>query len=189
MDMMLAELEREFRENWSGFRPASYDPYLQQVEEELRTDLLIRMLCAEIEFSYQPPVALRNDSSLVPLEDVDDQRVRPTLRLFLLQFPELRSRVDGIIQLSVLEYALRIRYDTKPPNIASYLELCETEQERLGGLLQLTEYRIADSRADNEQSSLPIKSGDSTEPETNTEKPVVLDRLPCNLGNYYLKKQ
>ncbi len=189
MDMMLAELERGFRENWSGFRPAAYDPILKQVDEDLRTDLLIRMLCAEIEFSYQPPVAFRNESSVIPSGDDDDQRVRPTLRLFLLQFPELRSRVDGIIQLSVLEYALRIRYDSKPPNIASYLELCESEQERLGGLLQLTEYRIADSRADNEQSSLPIKSGDSTEPETNTEKPVVLDQLPCNLGCFLLIRQ
>ncbi len=125
MDMMLAELERGFRENWSGFRPAAYDPILKQVDEDLRTDLLIRMLCAEIEFSYQPPVAFRHESSVIPSADDDDQRVRPTLRLFLLQFPELRSRVDGIIQLSVLEYALRIRYDSKPPNIASYLELCE----------------------------------------------------------------
>ena len=124
MEMMLAELERGFRENWSGFQPSAYEPYLQQVDSELRTDLLIRLLCAEIEFNYQPPVVFRNESSVIPLADVDDQRVRPSLRLFLLQFPELRRRVDGIIQLSVLEYALRIRYDSKPPNIASYLELC-----------------------------------------------------------------
>ncbi len=189
MDLMLAELERGFRENWCGFRPSAYGPYLEQVDDELRSDLLIRLLCAEIEFSYQPPVVFRTESSSIPLCDDDDQRVRPTLRLFLLRFPELRSRIDGIIQLSVLEYALRIRYDTKPPNIASYLELCESEQERLGGLLQLTELRIGDNRENTEQSSLPVKSGDSTEPEHSTEKPVVLDQLPCNLGCFLLIRQ
>lgn len=189
MDLMLAELERGFRENWSGFRPSAYEPYLSQVDEELRSDLLIRLLCAEIEFSYQPPAMFRNESSVVALPDDDDQRVRPTLRLFLLRFPELRTRIDGIIQLSVLEYALRIRYDSKPPNISSYLELCESEQDRLGGLLQLTEMRIGDSRENTEQSSLPVKSGDSTEPETSTEKPVVLDQLPCNLGCFLLIRQ
>lgn len=192
MDMMLAELERGFRENWTGFKPSSYDKYLQQVDEELRTDLLVRLLCAEIEFRFQPPVLFRSESSAVPIdsEDDDDQRVHPTLRLFLLRFPELRSRIDGIIQLSVLEYALRIRFDTKPPNIASYLELCEGEQERLGGLLQLTELRIADSRGRNDDnSSMPVKSGDSTEPETTSEKPVVLDQLPCNLGCFLLIRQ
>ncbi|MDX1926671.1 MAG: protein kinase [Pirellulaceae bacterium] len=189
MDMMLAELERGFRENWSGFRPSAYEPYLQQVDDELRSDLLIRLLCAEIEFSYQPPVVFRNESSVVPMSDDDDQRVRPTLRLFLLRFPELRSRVDGIIQLSVLEYALRIRYDSKPPNISSYLELCESEQDRLGGLLQLTEMRIGDSRELPAANPIPVKSGDSTEPESSTEKPVVLDQLPCNLGCFLLIRQ
>ncbi len=111
------------------------------------------------------------------------------MRLFLLRFPELKKRIDGIIQLSVLEYALRIRYDSKPPNISSYLELCEQEHERLGGLLQLTEYRIADSRAHVDQTSAPIKSGDSTEPETGTEAPVILDQLPCNLGCFLLIRQ
>ena len=189
MDMMLAELERGFRDNWSGFKPSSYESYLSQIDEDQRTDLLIRLLCAEIEFSYQPPVLFRNESSVIPIEADDDQRVRPTLRLFLLRFPELRNRIDGIIQLSVLEYALRIRFDSKPPNIASYLELCEQEQERLGGLLQLTEYRIADSRQRSESSSEPVKSGDSTEPETHNEKPVVLEQLPCNLGCFLLIRQ
>ncbi len=189
MDLMLAELERGFRENWTGFRPSEYEAYLQQVDEELRSDLLIRLLCAEIEFTYQPPVLFRNESSAIPADDDDDQRVRPTLRLFLLRFPELRRRIDGIIQLSVLEYALRIRYDSKPPNIASYLELCEGEQERLGGLLQLTEMRIADNRDNSVQSSIPVKSGDSTEPESSSEKPVVLDQLPCNLGCFLLIRQ
>lgn len=189
MDMMLAELERGFRENWSGFRPSAYEPYLQQVDEDMRSDLLIRLLCAEIEFSYQPPVVFRNESSVVPISDDDDQRVRPTLRLFLLRFPELRSRVDGIIQLSVLEYALRIRYDSKPPNISSYLELCENEQDRLGGLLQLTEMRIGDARELPAANPIPVKSGDSTEPESSTEKPVVLDQLPCNLGCFLLIRQ
>lgn len=189
MDMMLAELERGFRENWNGFKPADYDTYLNQIDEEQRTDLLIRLLCAEIEFSYQPPVIFRNESSVIPVEADDDQRVRPSLRLFLLRFPELRKRIDGIIQLSVLEYALRIRFDSKPPNIGSYLELCEQEQERLGGLLQLTEYRIADSRQRVESSFGPVKSGDSTEPETLGEKPVVLEQLPCNLGCFLLIRQ
>ena len=190
MDLMLAELERGFRENWSGFKPAAYEPYLQQVDEDLRSDLLIRLLCAEIEFSYQPPVVFRNESSAVPMsDDDDDQRVRPTLRLFLLRFPELRTRIDGIIQLSVLEYALRIRYDSKPPNISSYLELCESEQDRLGGLLQLTEMRIGDNREPATPNAVPVKSGDSTEPECSTEKPVVIDQLPCNLGCFLLIRQ
>ncbi len=187
--MMLAELERGFRENWTGFKPATYETYLSQIDEDQRTDLLIRLLCAEIEFSYQPPVLFHSDSSATPVETDDDQRVKPSLRLFLLRFPELRKRVDAIIQLSVLEYALRIRFDSKPPNISSYLELCEQDQDRLGGLLQLTEFRITDSRQRADHSSEPVKSGDSTEPETTSETPVILEQLPCNLGCFLLIRQ
>ena len=186
MDMILAELERDFRDNWTGFKPGSYSSYLDQVDDDQRTDLLIRLLCAEIEFCYQPPVLFRMDTPGVVQEADEDQRVRPSLRLFLLRFPELRKRIDGIIQLSVLEYALRIRFDAKPPNIASYLDLCEEAQDRLSGLLQLTELRIVDSRERSDNSVVPVNSGDSTEPELIHEKPVVLEQLPCNLGCFLL---
>jgi len=189
MDIILAELERDFRENWTGFMPGAYASYLGQVEDDQRTDLLIRLLCAEIEFCYQPPVLFRTDSPAGTVEADEDQRVRPSVRLFLLRFPELRKRVDGIIQLSVLEYALRLRFDSRPPNITSYLDLCEEEQDRLGGLLQLTEYRIADSRERSDASFVPVNSGDSTEPELRNEKPVVLEQLPCNLGCFLLIRQ
>lgn len=190
MDIMLAELEREFRENWLGYEPSRYELYLQQVDVDLRTDLLIRLLCAEIEFKYQPPNIFSGQSSLCAMDE-DEQRVRPSLRLFLLRYPELRSRVDGLIQLSVLEYALRIRFENNPPSISSYLELCDQEQgqQRLNGLLQLTELKLSDNRFLESQTSAAVVSGDSTVPEQTTDVKVQLEQLPCNLGCFLLIRQ
>jgi eukaryotic-like serine/threonine-protein kinase len=191
MDVMLAELERDFRDNWSGFDPAKYDRYLEQVDSDLKLDLLIRLLSAEIEFAYQPPVTFHH-LTLVPTADEDDQRVKPNLRLFLLKFPELRQRVDGIIQLSVLEYALRIRFEEVPPNVSSYLDLCERDQDRLGGLLELTERKLLDSRPAEFPNSSDVaapSASDSTVPESKSEKPILLDQLPCNLGCFLLIRQ
>ncbi len=187
MDMMLAELEREFRENWFGFEPSRYDLYLQQVDADLRTDLLIRLLCAEIEFKYQPPNIFSGQSPLHTVDE-DDQRVQPSLRLFLLRFPQIRLRIDGLIQLSVLEYALRIRFESNAPSISSYLELCDQEQgqQRLNGLLQLTERKLMDSRSSETQPPAVVSSGDSTVPEQISDAKVQLEQLPCNLGCFLL---
>ena len=185
--MMLAELEREFRENWFGFEPSRYDLYLQQVDEDLRTDLLIRLLCAEIEFKYQPPNIFNGQSPLHTVDE-DDQRVQPSLRLFLLRYPEIRSRIDGLIQLSVLEYALRIRFESNAPSISSYLELCDQEQgqQRLNGLLQLTERKLTDNRILDGDTPPAVTCGDSTVPEQSSDAKVQLEQLPCNLGCFLL---
>lgn len=184
---MLADLEREFRDNWLGYEPTKYAAYLHQVEPELRLDLLIRLLSAEIEFAYQPPVMFHDQA--LPAGDEDDERVKPSLRLFLLQFPELRKRVDGVIQLSVLEYALRIRFESTPPNACSYIELCDREQERLGALLQLTERKLQDVKTVEPSANSSLSRSDTTIPEGKSEKPVLLDQLPCNLGCFLLIRQ
>ncbi len=189
MDVMLAELERDFRDKWVGYDPSRYESYLKQVDSDMRLDLLIRLLSAEIEFAYQPPVVFRHPAQ-PDAEDEDDQRIRPNLRLFLLKFPELKHRVDGLIQLSVLEYALRIRFEPDPPNAGSYLELCDRDQDRLGSLLELTERKLMDSRPPETTVSSRIPStSDSTVPESKSEKPVLLDQLPCNLGCFLLIRQ
>ncbi len=58
----------------------------------------------------------------------DDERVDPRVMLFLHQFPKLREHRELLIQLVMLEFALRLRFDPKTPNYDSYLDLCPTRK-------------------------------------------------------------
>lgn len=186
MDPMLAELEREFRDKWQCYNPSDYDNYLCQIDSEKRADLLVRLLSAEIEFAFQPPALLEDEFEADGLED--ESRVRPNVQLLLLRYPELRKRSDVVIQLAVLEYALRVRFESALPNVESYVQLCENqkEQERLDGLLQLTQRKLADTRTTVSAESKLVTKSDSTIRESDKEASVQLDQMPCNLGCFLL---
>ncbi|MCC7335697.1 MAG: protein kinase [Pirellulaceae bacterium] len=115
----------------------------------------------------------------------DDQRVKPCVPLFLVQFPELAGRNELLIRLIVLEYALRLRYDPCPPNPESYLPLCEQGGDQLIRLLELTENKLPQSRSASSPAE-PLKHSDSTIKEASLSASITLDPLPLNLGCFLL---
>ncbi len=145
-DVSIAEQEARYRAEWNGFAPARLTEFLQRVPEGGRAEMLVRLLGAELEYAYQPPLgrgvpeyrAGRGPAGV----DEDEERVRPSLQLFVLQFPELLGDSESLIRLAVLEYALRLRFDEVPPNPDSYLPLCPDAAERLYQLLRLTDRRL-----------------------------------------------
>lgn len=118
-------------------------------------------------------------------EDDHDQRVRPCVPLFLLRFPELSRRSELVIRLIILEYALRLRHDPRPPNPESYLPLCEQARDQLIRLLELTENTLPVGRVSNSPVG-PIGRSDSTIKEALLSASIVLDPLPLNLGCFLL---
>lgn len=179
MEIDIAEIEREFRQSWRTYDPSRYGEFLAKASTENRSELLARMLGAELEYSFQPPL----DEDATTVTEVDDERVRPSLQLFVLRFPELSENSEVLIRLSVLEYALRLRYDDIPPNPDSYLPLCENAQERLSKLLRLTEEKLPPR---GESYSEPAGASDSTVKETKASVSITLDPLPFNLGCFLL---
>lgn len=116
----------------------------------------------------------------------DDQRVRPCVPLFLVQFPELVGHSDLLIRLIVLEYALRLRYDPSPPNPESYLPLCEQASDQLIRLLELTENKLPVGRMASPP-AVPVGHSDSTIKEASLlSASITLDPLPLNLGYFLL---
>ncbi len=205
MKRELQELEQAFRQSWRDFAPDRYAEYLEQITEENRLEMLARILSVELEFAFQPPAPKSTDKSGVGdkvhkdiagevtggvandlTQDVeDDQRVKPCVPLFLLRFPNLAARTDLVIRLIVLEYALRLRYDTRPPNPESYLPLCQQGTDQLIRLLELTESKLPISRSSSEASE-PISHSDSTVKEAALSTSLSLDPLPLNLGYFLL---
>ena len=115
----------------------------------------------------------------------DDQRVKPCVPLFLLRFPELTGRSELVIRLIVLEYALRLRHDPRPPNPESYLPLCAQARDQLIRLLDLTENKLPIGRAANLPVG-PVGRSDSTIKEASLSDSITLDPLPLNLGCFLL---
>lgn len=179
MEIDIAEIEREFRQSWRTYDPSRYSEFLAKTDTENRSELLARMLGAELEYSFQPPL----DEDATTVTEVDDERVRPSLQLFVLRFPELSKNNEVLIRLSVLEYALRLRYDDVPPNPDSYLPLCDQAQERLSKLLRLTEEKLPPR---GESYSEPAGASDSTVKESKASVSITLDPLPYNLGCFLL---
>lgn len=181
MQVEIAELEQEFRQSWRTYDPGRYSRYLSQADQDKRLELLTRLLLAELEFTFQPPVPVDENETTIT-DDDDDERVRPSVRLFMLRFPELNRHDESIIRLSVLEYALRLRHDRIPPNPDSYLSLCGQSQEKLIKLLHLTENKLPISRP------APISAGpsDSTIKESKGDASLTLSPLPFNLGCFLL---
>lgn len=182
MEFELSELEQQFRKSWRTFDPGRYAAFLAQTTEDNRIELLARLLGAELEYTYQPPFSA--DEHETTVED-DDQRIKPSLQLFLLRFPELKDQNEIVIRLSVLEFALRLRHDRVPPNPDSYLMLCSQSQDRLIKLLRLTENKLPVARNDPDP-DLPVGVSDSTVKETRPSVSVTLDPLPFNLGCFLL---
>ncbi len=126
------------------------------------------------------------DADAGSADDIDDdQRVKPCVPLFLLRFPELANRAELVIRLIVLEYALRLRYDTQPPNPESYLPLCQTQTDQLIRLLELTESKLPVHRSQPEVAE-PISHSDSTVKEASVSASISIDPLPLNLGCFLL---
>ncbi|MEO8270436.1 MAG: serine/threonine-protein kinase, partial [Aureliella sp.] len=131
---------------------------------------------------------LSNDGCAEDENDVEidnDQRVKPCVPLFLVQFPELAGRNELLIRLIVLEYALRLRYDPLPPNPESYLPLCEQAGDQLIRLLELTENKLPMGRSTPSPAE-PFTHSDSTIKEASLSASITLDPLPLNLGCFLL---
>lgn len=183
MNSTFTNLEQNFRKSWRGFEPQSYSGYLELVEPGQRLELLARLLSAELEFVFQPPTATLGEEN--PSADGDDERVRPCVQLFALRFPELNSQPDLLIRLIVLEYALRLRHDTHPPNPESYAGLCDSQQDRLLKLLELTESKLPVSHGTRQSLELAGPS-DSTVKEAQGAQCISIEPLPVNLGCFLL---
>lgn len=108
LNAQLAELEQEFRKQWQGYHPQAYAVFLEQVAPEDEAALLARLLAVELEYAYQPPNMLVAPNG-VQLDD--DERVEPRVMLFLHRFPQLKKHRELLIQLVMLEFALRLRFD------------------------------------------------------------------------------
>ncbi len=177
----IVDLEQDFRSSWTSFRPARYGDYLHRVEPDDQPELLTRLISADLEFAYQPPIEITSD-------ECDEERIRPTLPLLLFHFPELRKHPLLLIRLAVLEYALRLRYDGTPPRPESYVQLCEDcpeHAEHLLQLLQRTEDKLPSLKRDH---TLPSQSGanESTIRDESEDSRISLEPLPNNLGCFLL---
>ncbi|GIX00703.1 MAG: hypothetical protein KatS3mg111_4035 [Pirellulaceae bacterium] len=200
---LVAKLEVEFRHQWRGFDPGRIQAYLERVDPRLRGRLLGRLLCAEVEFVYQPPVAAGSDLAEVtphalspasaPLGfrvEEDDERIRPTVELLLLRFPELRKNPDSLITLCVLEFACRLRHDTDSPTPETYLPLLagdEVAQQRLHHLLALTDRRLTSQAT--EDSVIEVAAGDSTVKDAEVQASIASLPLPATLNCFLLLRQ
>lgn len=183
LSAQLAELEQEFRKNWQGYRPHAYEPYLEQVAPEEGVALLARLLSVELEYAYQPPGTFGRTGNVDEVVE-DDDRAQPRVMLFLHRFPQLRQHRELLIQLVMLEFALRLRFDTKTPNYESYLDLCPLEKERLGGMMQVMEEKLY--RLGNDASRTELSKDETTVADGGAEKKISLTQLPCSLGFFLL---
>ncbi|GAB5403110.1 MAG: hypothetical protein Aurels2KO_13410 [Aureliella sp.] len=189
MHSRIAAIEQDFRSAWEGFAPADYEKFLTQVPTANRLELLTRLLSAELEFSFQPPSRLLTPQVVAAGTDIgsvdDDERVRPCVQLFTIRFPEIASNEKALIQLIVLEYALRLHHDAMPPNPESYVGLCDSQSHgRLIQLLELTEDRLPNSQTHEEPRE--VVHGDSTVKDKQLPSLVPIEPLPSHLGSYLL---
>ena len=202
----LSEIEQAFRASWRAFAPHRYPEFLNRTCEANRLELLTRILCAELEFQFQPPQPLSAPAADPPAddaegpedagdvdeaegadgeEDSDDQRVRPCVTLFMLRFPELAQRSELVLRLILLEYALRLQHDSRPPDPESYLPYYPQQGEKLIRLLELTENKLPVHRGATQV--LPsVGHSDSTVKEAALSASLTVDPLPLNLGCFLL---
>ncbi|MFO1065909.1 MAG: protein kinase [Pirellulales bacterium] len=186
LNAQLAELEQSFRRTWKRFAPQSYEAYLEQVDDDERPALLARLISVDLEYAYQPPQLLGEEEETNDFEtDENDERTRPRLQLLLLRFPELSKHRDLIVQLAILEFALRLRFDPESPSLDSYLDMCPNDRERLSDMLQVMESKLG-KQAAGHSSSQVISRNDTTVTEGRGERPLTLSQLPCSLGYFLL---
>lgn len=185
-------MESSFRDGWREFDPSQYSRFLDQVEPQYQLELLARIACAELEFRFQPPASARADCEQDTEQDEhaedegEDARVQPCVQLFLHRFPELKRDKNLLIRLLVLEYALRLQYDSTPPNPESYLSLGGDAREHLCQLLELTELRVP---AHAEQPNpIAVGQSDSTVKDRDVSDSLAIGPLPFNLGCFLLTR-
>ncbi|MCC6510673.1 MAG: protein kinase, partial [Pirellulaceae bacterium] len=182
LNAQLAELEQEFRRQWQGYQPQAYGIFLEQVAPEDEVALLARLLAVELEYAYQPPNLL-DHREFEAVEE--DERVEPRVMLFLHRFPKLKQHRELLIQLVMLEFALRLRFDPQTPNYDSYLDLCPHEKERVGSMMQVMEeklYRLGSTGSGPSDAN----QNDTTVAEGASQKTISLSQLPCSLGYFLL---
>ncbi|MGN6132928.1 MAG: hypothetical protein ACTHOU_00455, partial [Aureliella sp.] len=182
LNAQLAELEQEFRKNWHGYQPQVYSTYLQRVTDDEQVALLARMLSVELEYAYQPPNGLEPPESAGADED---ERAEPRVMLFLHRFPKLRQHRELLIQLAMLEFALRLRFDPEPPNYDSYLDLCPDEKERISNMMEVMEEKLHRAGSTNATHGETQKNN-TTVAEGAAPKTISLAQLPCSLGYFLL---
>ena len=180
LNPVLAELEQQFRKSWRMDITRDFQLYLNQVPQEDRVELLAMLLSAELELAYQPEV-LKCDAPTIAEED---ETTKPRIRLLLARFPELKQRDDLVLQLVMLEVALRVRFDSTAVNCDSYIDLCPKGKDRIESLLQIM--RSTWTRNQTEPTPVFLAGvSDTTVTEALAPSSISLNQLPCSLG-YFL---
>lgn len=177
----LAELEQEFRKAWRADRPSNFESYLCLATPDERVELLARLIGAELELAYQPSAGGGGSTML----SEDDERAKPRMQLLLIRFPELKSREDLVLQLVMLEFALRLRFDTTTLNYDSYVDLCPNGRDRIENLMQVMESKMLSARPATTTFESANRS-DTTVTEFNSSGVINLTQLPCSLGFFLL---
>ncbi len=182
MDVLLNDLEHAYRQQWVSYSPARCREFIAKVaDKQQASELLVRLLCVDLELCR---TAQRG--STVSVGDEDD-RVKPNVALFMLQFPELRENPGGLERVVMLEYALRVQHDGERPNIDSYVELLPSTrlmknlEEAQARLLELN-YSVGDHPAENKE----VEKSRSTVPHASIKDSFVAPSVPFTLGRFLL---
>lgn len=178
---LLIELEQQFRNTWRHHARRDFHGYLNQVPQDERVELLGMLLSAELELAYQPG-AWEPDAPTIAEED---ERTKPRIQLLLAMFPELKQREDLVLQLVMLEVALRLRFDNAAVNFGSYIDLCPQGKDRIEILLDVM-HSSANRKKPALLPVLPVNSSETTVTEAASPQSMSLHQLPCNLGFFLL---
>ncbi|MFO0939440.1 MAG: serine/threonine-protein kinase [Pirellulales bacterium] len=182
MDVLLNDLEHEYRQQWVSYSPARCRQFLARVpDQQQASELLVRLLCIDLELCRTA-----ERGSTMSHGDEDD-RVKPNVALFMLQFPELRENPGGLERVVMLEYALRVQHDGERPNIDSYIELLPST--RLMKNLEEAQARLLElnySVSDNPVESKEVEKSRSTVPQANIKDSFVAPSVPFTLGRFLL---
>ncbi len=179
---MLNELEREYREHWQCYLPLRCREFMAMVADKRQAEeLLIRLLCIDLELFRT--VARGSTQSTVE----DEERAKPCLSLFLIQFPELRDNPAGLERLVMLEFALRVQHDGEQPNIDSYVDFCPSTRllknlEEAQARLQELKYTVLEEPP----SQHPVEKSKSTVPQAGIEDSFTAPSVPFTLGRFLL---
>lgn len=184
----IIRLEQEFREGWSRYDPARWNRFIDKVSDsELRLELTFRLATAELEFAFRQPVDQQSEiQGEVSQHDDEDERVRPSVHLFLFRYPELRDEPSYLVQLCVLEYARRLRHDKIPPRPESYLIYSDCVDEHLGRLLQKIEDTLPAGKVHAHADQCTVSQPGDLTVKDDSEKSISLEPLPQNLGCFLL---
>lgn len=182
MDVLLNDLEHEYRQQWVSYSPSRCRQFLSRVPDQNQaSELLVRLLCVDLELCR----TAERGSTISP--DDEDDRVKPNVALFMLQFPQLRDNPGGLERVVMLEYALRVQHDGERPNIDSYVALLPSTrlmknlEEAQARLLELN-YSVNDNSVERKE----IEKSRSTVPQASIKDSFVAPSVPFTLGRFLL---